>query len=115
MARFTLKDIETRVAPLGDQATYDREFLFNLLAAYGKPKSSITRLRNGSLNVAADPTCEVALKNVVYFREIPKATETSLLEAGEQLRTAAHVLRYTPRFIMVTDYTTLISWDAKTG
>lgn len=115
MARFTLKDIETRVAPLGDQATYDREFLFNLLSAYGKPKSSITRLRNGSLNVAADPTCEVALKNVVYFREIPKATETSLLEAGEQLRTAAHVLRYTPRFILVTDYATLISWDTKTG
>lgn len=115
MARLTLKDIESRIAPLGDRATYDREFLFNLLAAYGKPKSSITRLRNGSLNVAADPTCEVAQKDVVYFREVPTATETSLLEAGEQLRTAAHVLRYTPRFIMVTDYTTLISWDAKTG
>ena len=107
MARLTLKDIESRIAPLGDHATYDREFLFSLLAAYGKPKSSITRLRNGSLNVAADPTCEVAQKDVVYFREVPPATDTSLLEAGEQLRTAAHVLRYTPRFIMVTDYTTL--------
>lgn len=115
MARLTLKDIEARIAPLGDHVTYDREFLFSLLVAYGKPKSSITRLRNGSLNVSADPTCEVALKNVVYFREIPKATETSLLEAGEQLRTAAHVLRYAPRFIMVTDYATLISWDTKTG
>lgn len=115
MARLTLKDIESRIAPLGDHATYDREFLFSLLAAYGKPKSSITRLRNGSLNVAADPTCEVAQKDVVYFREVPPATDTSLLEAGEQLRTAAHVLRYTPRFIMVTDYTTLLSWDTKTG
>ena len=115
MARLTLKDIESRIAPLGDHATYDREFLFSLLAAYGKPKSSITRLRNGSLNVAADPTCEVAQKDVVYFREVPTATDTSLLEAGEQLRTAAHVVRYTPRFIMVTDYTTLISWDTKTG
>ena len=115
MARLTLKDIESRIAPLGDRSTYDREFLFNLLAAYGKPKSSITRLRNGSLNVAADPTCEVAQKDVVYFREVPTATETSLLEAGEQLRTAAHVLRYTPRFVLVTDYTTLIAWDTKTG
>lgn len=115
MARLTLKDIEARIAPLGDRVTYDREFLFSLLVACGKPKSSITRLRNGSLNVAADPTCEVALKNVVYFREVPTAAETSLLEAGEQLRTAAHALRYTPRFIMVTDYTTLISWDTKTG
>lgn len=115
MARLTLKDIEARIAPLGDRTTYDREFLFSLLAAYGKPKSSITRLRNGSLNVAADPTREVAQKDVVYFREVPTATDTSLLEAGEQLRTAAHVLRYTPRFIMVTDYTTLFSWDTKTG
>lgn len=115
MARLTLKDIEARVAPLGDRATYDREFLFNLLAAYGKPKSSITRLRNGSLNVAADPAHEVAQKNVVYFREALKATETFLLEAGEQLRTAAHVLRYNPRFIMVTNYTTLLAWDTKTG
>ena len=115
MARLTLKDIEARIAPLGDHVTYDREFLFSLLAAYGKPRSSITRLRNGSLNVAADPTCEVAQKDVVYFREVPMATEISLLEAGEQLRTAAHVLRYTPRFILVTDYATLISWDTKTG
>jgi len=115
VARLTLKDVEARVASLGDRATYDREFLFSLLAAYGKPKSSITRLRNGSLNVAADPAHEVAQKNVVYFREVSKATETSLLETGEQLRTAAHVVRYTPRFIMVTDYTTLLAWDTKTG
>ena len=40
---------------------------------------------------------------MVYFREALKATETSLLETGEHLRTAAHVVRYTPRFIMVTD------------
>lgn len=115
MARLTLKDIEARVASLGDRATYDREFLFSLLAAYGKPKSSVTRLRNGSLNVAADPAREVAQKNVVYFREVSKATETSLLETGEQLRTAAHIVRYTPRFIMVTDYATLLAWDTKTG
>ena len=33
MARLTLKDIEARIAPLGDHVTYDREFLFSLLVA----------------------------------------------------------------------------------
>ena len=67
------------------------------MLAYGKPKSSVTRLRTGSLNAAADPLHEVAeKKDVVYLREVPEATETALLEAGEELRPAAHVRRYTP-------------------
>ena len=68
MARLNLKAVE-RVAPLASRAVYDREFIFDLLLAYGKPKGNVTRLRNGSLNVAVDPDREVAQKNVVYFRE----------------------------------------------
>lgn len=68
MARLSLKAVEERVAPLAGQETYDREFIFALLLAYGKPQGNITRLRNGSLNVAADPATEVAQKNVVYFK-----------------------------------------------
>ena len=70
MARLNLKAVEERVAQLGDRASYDREFIFDLLLAYGKPKANVTRLRNGSRNVAQDPDREVAQKNVVYFREV---------------------------------------------
>ena len=49
MARLNLKAIEQRVAPLAGRERYDREFLFDLLLAYGKPQSSITRLRSGDL------------------------------------------------------------------
>lgn len=115
MARLTLREIEARIEPLGEWDIYDREFLFELLAAYGKPKSSLTHLRTGSLNVAANPQCEVAQKGVVYLRELPEADETALLQVGEELRTAPHVLRYTPRFIMVTDYRQLLAWDTKTN
>lgn len=115
MARLTLKEVEARVEPLADQESYDREFFFDLLAAYGKPKSSITRLRTGSLNVAANPDRELAQKNVLYLREIPDADEGLLLKVGEQLRSAAHVVRFTPRFVIVTDYRQLLAWDTKTN
>ena len=69
MARLNLRDVEERVAPLGGRESYDREFIFDLLLAYGKPQGNVTRLRNGSLNVADDKATEVAQKNVVYFKE----------------------------------------------
>ncbi|MCD4549926.1 DNA methyltransferase [Schaalia sp. lx-260] len=114
MARLNLKAIEERVKPLGNHDYYDREFIYDLLLAYGKPKSSITRLRSGAINVAEDPVCEVAQKNVVYFKESPDDSVDLLLEI-ERLRTAAHVKRYTPRFIIVTDYVEMLAWDMKTG
>lgn len=111
VARLNLKAVEERVTPLGARESYDREFLFEMLLAYGKPKGNVTRLRNGSLNVAAEPEREVAQKNVVYFRE---ATGDPLAEV-EELRKAAHVVRFNPRFVIVTDYTELVAVDAKTG
>lgn len=111
MARLNLKAIEERVAPLGGRESYDREFLFDLLLAYGKPKSVVTRLRNGSLNVAADTVREVAQKNVVYFRD----SAGDPLAEIEELRTAAHVVRFNPRFIITTDFSELLAIDTKTG
>ena len=111
MARLNLKAVEERVAPLGGREAYDRELIFDLLLAYGKPKGNVTRLRTGSLNVAADAEHEVAQKNVVYFRE----TTGDPLAEIEELRTAAHVVRYNPRFVIVTDYTELLAVDTKTS
>lgn len=84
MARLSLKAIEERVAPLANKVEYDREFIFELLLAFGRSKGNVTRLRNGSLNVADNPESEVAQKNVVYFSE----TNGDLLEELERLRTA---------------------------
>lgn len=111
MARLNLKTVEERVARLGAQESYDRDIVFDLLLAYGKPKGNVTRLRNGSLNVAADPSCEIAQKNVVYFRE---ATGDPLAEI-EELRKAAHVVRFNPRFVVVTNYAEFVAVDMKTG
>ncbi|PLW01259.1 DNA methyltransferase [Corynebacterium ulcerans] len=111
MARLNLRAVEERVTPLGNRESYDKEIIFELLLAYGKPKGNVTRLRSGSLNVAADPLHEVAQKNVVYFRE----TSGDALQEIEELRLASHVTRYTPRFIIVTDYNEFLAVDTKTG
>lgn len=112
MAKLNLKAVEERVAPLAGRESYDREFIFDLLLAYGKPRGNVTRLRNGtSLNVAADPTHEVAQKNVVYFRE---TTGDPLVELHE-LSTSPVVVKYNPRFVIVTDYDEVVATDTQVG
>lgn len=109
--RLNLKAIEERVAPLGDRESYDREFIFDLLLAYGKPQGNVTRLRKGSLNIADDPETEVAQKNVVYFKE----TSGDPLAVIDELKTSPAVVRYNTRFVIVTDYIELVAIDTKAG
>ncbi|MBN8423093.1 class I SAM-dependent DNA methyltransferase [Microbacterium esteraromaticum] len=112
MAKLNLKAVEERVAPLAGRESYDREFIFDLLLAYGKPRGNVTRLRNGtSLNVAADPTREVAQKNVVYFRE----TAGDPLVELHELSTSPVVVKYNPRFVIVTDYDEVVATDTQVG
>ncbi|QTH60269.1 class I SAM-dependent DNA methyltransferase [Corynebacterium hindlerae] len=111
MAKLNLKAIEGRINPLAGRESYDREFIFDLLLAFGRSKSSVTRLRSGSLNVAADPEQEVAQKNVVYFRH----AAGDLLAELEDLRISPLVTKFTPRFVIVTDFVQLIAYDTKTA
>ncbi|WP_448062427.1 DNA methyltransferase [Cellulomonas hominis] len=111
MARLNLRAVEERVAPLGQRDSYDREFIFELLLAYGKPHGNVTRLRNGSLSVAVDKATEVAQKNVVYFKE----TTGDPLAVIDELKSSPAVVRYRTRFVIVTDYTELLAVDTKTG
>lgn len=111
VARLNLKAIEERVAPLGGRQSYDREFIFDLLLAYGKPQGNVTRLRSGSLSVAQDAETEVAQKNVVYFKE----TTGDPLAVIDELKSSPIVVRYRTRFVIVTDYDELLAVDTKTG
>ncbi len=111
MVKLNLKAVQERVARLGGRESYDREIIFELLLAYGRSQGNVTRLRNGSLNIADDKTREVAQKNVVYFHE----TTGDPLAAIESLRTAPAAVRYNTRFVIVTDYSELTAVDTKTG
>lgn len=102
--KLNLKAVEDRVVPLARRESYDREFIFELLLAYGKPQGNVTRLRKGSLNVADDPETEVAQKNVVYFKE----TTGDPLAVIDELKSTPTVVRYNPD--LSSSLTTLSCW-----
>jgi type I restriction-modification system DNA methylase subunit len=108
---INLKEIEQKVKPLGGKSKYDKEFIFDLLTAFGRAPANITRLRNGQLNIANDKQTDVAQKNVVYF----KPTEDSVYAVIDELKTNPTVVRYSTRFVIVTDYKKLLAIDTKTN
>ena len=114
--RLSVRELEERVGALAGHNYFSQELLYDLLTAYGRSASSITRLRKGDLNVARDPhEGEVAQKNVVYFRPVPhQASTDKLLELMDELTNAEHVTRYSPRFVLVTDYHRLLAYDTRT-
>ena len=116
--RLTYKEIEARVSRLANRTSYDREFIFDLLLAFGRSPSNVSRLRSdsgSSLNVASDPATEVAQKNVLYFKEHAELSEGELIAAIEELSSAPAIVRFSPRFVIVTDYRLMLAKDTKTG
>lgn len=109
--RTNLKDIEEKVKLLGNQLSYDKEFIFDLLSVYGRSASNITRLRSGQLNIADDKENEIAQKNVVYFMPAHK----DIYAVIDDLKSSPTVVRYGTRFVIVTDYQHLLAVDTKTN
>lgn len=85
-------------------------FVYDFLEAYGFPKATVTKLRNGdkTRNVATVDG-DVALKKHIYFRVVPTGTD---LEAElEKLSQAEVISRHQLRFPIVTDLVDLVSKD----
>ncbi|MDC7087899.1 hypothetical protein [Corynebacterium pseudodiphtheriticum] len=73
MATLSVREIEQRVTQIAEQNEFGDDLLFDLLLAYGRAQSNVTRLRNGSYSVAEDPSRDYAQKNIVYFRPLVDA------------------------------------------
>jgi len=82
-------------------------FVFDLLLAYGTPKSMIARMQKGTMNLAKEPG-EVLLKTKLHFKEVKHVELHGV--ATELVRTGKH----DPRFVVVTDYKNLVAIDTKT-
>ena len=88
--------------------TLDKEkFIYNLLESYYLPKASISRLQKGSLNLSKVQG-EVSWKKKLFFKEELKndlhLTISSLKDE----------LKHNQRFVIVTDYKTLLAIDTLT-
>ncbi len=86
----------------------DKEtFIYNLLESYYLPKASISRLQKGNLNLSKVPG-EVSWKKKLFFKE----------EFNKDLHLTISALKteikHNQRFIIVTDYETLLAVDTVT-
>lgn len=91
------------------------DFIFDLLLAYGKPKTSITRLAATgamSYNLAKKQPGVVLWKGVVcYVRAQPGYAAAAVKE----YRSLPAILKHKPRFIVSTDFDRVVALDTKLG
>ena len=86
------------------------EFIYDLLLAYGLPKASITRLKDGSYNLSKKKG-SILWKKKLLFQEV---FDQDLHACIDQLRRNEEAIKHGPRFVIVTDYETLLAYDTKT-
>jgi hypothetical protein len=90
------------------------EFLYDLLLAYGKPKASIKRLQQvgtGSYNLSKQQGT-VLWKKQVHFTATTKKDLAAIIDDANE---ADAVEKYTPRFVIVTNFDRFVAMDTKTG
>lgn len=82
-------------------------FIYDLFLAYGLPKASITRLQKGNLNLSKVEG-EISWKKKAFFKvEHDADLHVTISELNEEIK-------HSERFIIVTDYETLLAIDTKT-
>ena len=86
-------------------------FIYDLLLAYGISKTSITRLKNGDFNLSKIDG-ELLYKKKVLFKEVESQL---LLTTIDFITKNEEALKHNPRFVIVTDYETLLAKDIRTG
>ncbi|MDC1068443.1 N-6 DNA methylase [Candidatus Kapabacteria bacterium] len=103
---MNLAQIETKLKKLVASKP-NKDFIYEMLRAYGLPKASITRLQKGNLNLSKNEG-EISWKKKLFFKEIN----------GEDLHQVISELQPTltheQRFTIVTDYKALLAIDNKT-
>lgn len=106
---MAITEIEDRITDIINQDNPD-QFIFDFLSVYDFPKSTITKLRKGTNNLAKIPG-EVYLKNRLYY----KRTDHDLMQSFVDVKDKVNQLGSKPRYIMVTDFKNVLAEDTKTG
>lgn len=103
---MNITQIEQNLKDLID--SFDKnEFVYDLLLAYGRPKATISKLKVGNLNLSAVEG-EVSWKKQLFFKE--EYNSDLHLIVSELVKT----IKNDQRFVIVTDYETLLAVDTKT-
>ena len=108
--RLTFAEAQRNVAEIANRETYNKDVIFELLAAYGRSASAITKLRSGALNLAEDGENDVLQRGVVYFKHVPSGNLRTVIDSLDK---DPLVVRYNPRYLIATDYDQLVAKDIK--
>jgi hypothetical protein len=91
--------------------TFKKEsFIYDLLLAYGQPKATIKRIKDGGLNLSKVDG-EIAWKKKLFFKTVKGV---DLHELIADLTADNKAVKHDPRFVVVTDYKNLLAVDTKT-
>ena len=106
---MTIIEIENSLNTL--ISNFNKEtFIFDLLLAYGTPKSTIKRLVGSDHDKLASHG-ELIVRKKLFF----KVASENLHSMIDELKTQKEVTKHSPRFIIVTDFETLLAYDTKTS
>ena len=84
----------------------EETFIYDLLLAYNLPKATITRLQKGTANLSKVDG-EVSLKKKLFFKEVyNEDLHLSITNLSKDIKN-------NQRFVIVTDYKTLLAKDTK--
>ena len=106
---MTSTQIETNIKELIHSFSKDT-FIYDLLLAYGQPKATINRLKQGTANLSKDENT-ILLKKKLYYKLVEDA---DLHHTIDDLSKDSSIHAHNPRFIIVTDNQTILSVDTKT-
>lgn len=89
-----------------------QDFIYELLLAYGHRSQSVWRVRSGERNLAEDKENSVFWKRQLYFK-IARQQDLHVLidEMRKEKRTETNKIR----FLIVTDFKTILAIDTKTN
>jgi hypothetical protein len=106
---MTIAQIETNLRELIENFSV-QTFIFDLLLGFGFPKSTLARLEKGDLN-QLESKGELTLRKQLFFKVAPSETLHALID---EISNDPKATKNAPRFIILTDYETLLAVDTKT-
>lgn len=106
---MTPKEIEQNLQQLVENLA-PQDFIFDFLLAFGFPKASVSRLKSGDYN-QSKIAGEILYKGKIFFKV--GMTDQMLIES-EILAKDERILKQKTRFILLTDFKSIVAKDLKT-
>lgn len=100
-------EIEKNLKKLINEKIEKKEFIYKFLLAYGLPKASIKRLKDGNINLSQKDN-EISWKRKLFFKEIYNN------DLHVEITKLENQIKHEERFIIVTNFKEFLAIDTKT-